>query len=142
MYSDKRPSARRARSAGFSLMDTLMATALMTVGLLGMSAGTIQLTRSAKLSDMTAAATGLATKELELLRSKPLTAAVTGSYSGGQKYANGSPGGPYLVAWVVSAKDVPTWGLKTVTVTTSWSQFGTTHQVQVSSFIRCSKTPC
>ena len=123
-------------------MDALMATTILTIGLLGMSAGTIQLTRAAKLSDMTASATGLATKQLELVRSMPLTAAVSGSYSGGYKNANGSDGGPYAVLWVVSGNDTPSWGLKTVTVTTAWSQFSQVHQVRLASFIRCSKTPC
>lgn len=121
-----------------------MATSLMSIGLLGMSAGAIELTRAAKISDMTAAATALATAQLEVIRSLPLTSAQqqTGTYSAGTKYANGVDGGPYTVGWVVSANNTPSWGLKTVTVTTSWNQNGTTRSVAIASAVRCTKTPC
>lgn len=119
-----------------------MATSLLSIGLLGLSKSTIELSRVAKWGDTAAAATGLAVEQLELVRSMPLTAAVTGTYNAGNKYANGAAGGPYSVTYVVSANNTPSWGLKTVTVTASWNQYGATRKVKVASFIRCSKTPC
>jgi hypothetical protein len=56
--------------------------------------------------------------------------------------ANGTAGGPYTVSWVVSGNDQPTWGLRTVTVTTSWNQYDQDRQAQVAALVRCSKTPC
>lgn len=116
----------------------------MGVGLLGLSASSLMLARASKASDMTAAATALTNERLELLRSMPLGSSghTSGDYSGGYVQANGASGGPYAVSWRVSANDTPTFGLKTVAVTTTWSQQGTTRQVQLSAFVRCSKTPC
>ena len=121
-----------------------MAATLLSIGLLGMSKSTLELSRTAKWGDMAAAATGLANEQLEVVRSMPLGSGGQnpGTYNGGAKYANGTPGGPYAVSWVVSANNTPSWGLKTVTVTTSWNQYGTTRFVRVASLIRCTKTPC
>jgi prepilin-type N-terminal cleavage/methylation domain-containing protein len=155
MYSDKRRSAeprrrRRRRDAGFSLVESLVAAAILGIGALGMTAGAVELSRAAKIADMTGAATALATARMEVLRSMPLGAPghATGSYSAGTMQANGTANGPYTVSWVVSAKDQPTWGLKTVTVTTSWTQYSSTsaynaaHSVRVAGLIRCSSAPC
>ena len=142
MYWAKRRSAKR--TAGFSIIEALAATALMGIGLLGLSASSVMLARGAKASDMTAAATALTVERIELLRSMPLGSAghVPGTYSGGALQANGAAGGPFNVDWVVSANDTPTWGLKTVRVTTSWTQQGTARQVRLAGLVRCSKTPC
>jgi Tfp pilus assembly protein PilV len=125
-------------------MEALAATALMGVGLLGLSASSVMLARASKTSDMTAAATALTVERIELLRSLPLDSAGhnPGSYSGGALNANGTSGGPYNVAWVVSPETAPLWGLKTITVTTSWTQQGTARQVRVAALVRCSNTPC
>jgi Tfp pilus assembly protein PilV len=132
------------RTAGFSLIEALAATALAVIGLLGMSASSVMLARASKASDMTAAATALTVERLELLRSMPLGSSghTPGTYSGGALEANGATGGPFNVAWVVSANDQPTFGLKRVTVTTSWTQQGKARQVRHAALVRCSKTPC
>ena len=61
--------------------------------------------------------------------------------------ANGTANGPYTVSWVVSGNDTcgtttSCWGLRTVTVTASWTQYNKSRQVQVGALLRCSKTPC
>ncbi len=148
MYSEKLRSAdpRRARrrQAGFSLVESLVAASILGIGALGLTAGSIELSRTAKIADMTGAATALATAQMELLRSMPLGSAGhnTSTYSGGTMQANGTANGPYGLSWVVSAKDTPTWGLKTVTVTTSWSQYNAAHSVKVAGLVRCSSAPC
>ena len=121
-----------------------MAAGLMGVGLLGLSASSIMLSRSAKSADMTAAATALTTERLELIRSMPLGAPghTPGNYNGGYYQPNGASGGPFNVSWVVSGNNTPTWGLRTVTVTTSWSQQGSAKNVRLAAFVRCSTTPC
>ena len=116
----------------------------MGVGLLGLSASSLMLARASVAADMTAAATSLTVERIELLRSLPLDSAGhnPGNYSGGSLNANGTNGGPYNVAWVVSAVDTPTFGLKTITVTTTWTQQGKAHEVHLAALVRCSKTPC
>jgi len=116
----------------------------MGIGLLGLSASSVMLARASKASDMTAAATAITVEQIELLRSLPLDSAGhnPGTYSGGSKNANGTNGGPFNVAWVVSPVDTPTFGLKTITVTTGWTQQGKARRVRVAALVRCSKTPC
>ena len=125
-------------------MEALAATALMGIGLLGMSASSVMLARGSKAADMASAATALTVERIELLRSLPLDSAGhnPGNYSGGSMNANGTNGGPFNVNWVVSAVDKPTFGLKTITVTTTWTQLGKAHEVHLAALVRCSKTPC
>ena len=127
-----------------SLVEALVTMSILSIGVLGMSASSIELGRTAKWADMSSAATSLATKQLEVIRSMPLGSPghTSGSYTAGSMQADGTASGPYTVSWVVSANDSPTWGLKTVTVTTSWTQYNTARQVQIGALVRCSKTPC
>jgi Tfp pilus assembly protein PilV len=142
MYWAKRRSAKR--TAGFSIIEALAATSLMGIGLLGLSASSLMLARAEKVADMTSAATALTVERIELLRSYPLGDAATnpGTYSGGSLNANGTNGGPFNVAWVVSPINQPAEGLKTVTVTTTWTQQNKTRSVRLAALVRCPKTPC
>ena len=117
----------------------------MTIGLLGLSASTIMLTRVAKTADSTGAATSIATKQLETLRAMPLDAVPyhrPGTYTVGSYYPNGNSGGQIAVTYVVSALDTPTFGLKTATVTATWTEMSKTHTAVVAGLIRCSTVPC
>jgi hypothetical protein len=116
----------------------------MGIGLLGLSASSVMLARASVESDMTSAATALTVERIELLRSLPLDSAGhnPGNYSGGSLNANGTSGGLFNVAWVVSPVDTPTFGLKTITVTTTWTQLGKTREVHLAALVRCSTTPC
>src|SRR3989442_13032302 len=148
MYSGRRPSAdrrRRARSRGFSLLDALAGLTFIAVSLLGLSAAAVSLTRNAKSSDSTSAATALAQQKLEQLRSMPLGAAQLGPgiyYDPANKLkADGTSGGIFDRSWTVSQKDIPRFGLKTVTVTVAWTD-SRSHSTQVASYVRCSAIPC
>jgi Tfp pilus assembly protein PilV len=130
-------------------MEALVTMSIMSVGVLGLSASAIELSRTAKWADSAAAATALATRQLESIRSRPLgsPAHAPGTYSGGTMEANGAANGPYTMEWTVSANNVcgtttNCWGLRTVTVTASWDQYGNARQVQVGGLIRCTKSDC
>jgi Tfp pilus assembly protein PilV len=126
-----------------SLVEAVVTAGLIGIGLLGLSASTLVITRAAKAADSTSAATAIAMRRLELVRSMPLGAAghTPGSYNGGTYQPNGNQGGPIAINWVVSAKDQPRAGLKTVTVTASWTD-PTAHTLQVAGFVRCPNVPC
>ena len=148
MYSGRRPSAdrrRRARSRGFSLLDALAGLTFIAVSLLGLSAASVSLTRNAKGADSTSAATALAQQKLEQLRSMPLGAAELqpGIYydPANRLKADGTSGGTFDRSWTVSQKDIPRFGLKTVTVTVAWTD-SRSHQTQVASYVRCNAAPC
>jgi Tfp pilus assembly protein PilV len=145
MCSATSRSAKRRRQGGFQLVEAVMTTALMSIGLLGLSASSILLTRVGKVADSTGAAVSFASKQLELVRSMPQDAAPShrpGTYSAGVQYPNGNTGVPITVGWVVSDRDVPVAGLKTVTATASWTELGKSRSEWVMGYVRCSTVPC
>src|SRR2546426_5262476 len=113
------PGARRIGfkrgpgTAGFSLIEALVATVFLGVALLGLASSAISLTRNEKSADSTSAAHGLVTQKLEQLRSLPLDAIASGNYTDGANplRADGTTGGMFTRTWTVSAKDTPTPGL-------------------------------
>jgi Tfp pilus assembly protein PilV len=137
---------RRRAQRGISLLEALAATGFLGIALLGFAANSISLTRSAKTADSTSAAHALAQQELERLRSMPLGAAalIPGTYQDANNplTADGLAGGTFERAWVVSGNDVPTWGLKTVTVTVQWTDPTATHATRIAAYVRCSTIPC
>jgi Tfp pilus assembly protein PilV len=149
MYWEKRRSAKRScgrrRERGVSLVEALAAAGFLGVALLGLAANAVSTTRSAKTSDSVAAAHALAVQKLEQLRSMPLGAAglTTGQYydEANPLQADGTTGGVYSRGWTVSQKDVPGYGLKTVTVTIAWHD-SRAHSTSVAAYVRCSAIPC
>jgi Tfp pilus assembly protein PilV len=143
MSSVKRRSTDARR--GFSLLEALAATTLVSGALLGLGIGAISLTRNAKSADNTSAATALAIEKLEQLRSMPLGAPAfaPGIYydAGNPMHADGTFGGTYNRRWAVSQKNTPRMGLQTVTVTVWWRD-SRTHDTSVAAYVRCSKIPC
>ena len=145
MCSARPRSARRA-ARGFSLLEAVAATAFLAVALMAFAANTIWLTRDEKSADSTSAAHALAQQKLEQLRSTPLGAAAVAPnplYIDPMNplRADGTTGGTFTRKWTVSNNDQPTFGLRTVTVTVSWtdSRF---HKTTLAAYIRCSTIPC
>ncbi len=145
MCSDDRKSTRPRGTRGFSLIEALGATALVGGALLGLAMGAINVSRSAKSADSTSAATALAIEKLEQLRSMPLDAAAFGPGiyfdPSNPLTADGVMGGIYRRRWVVSPKDTPRFGVKTVTVTVAWRDTND-HDTSVAAYVRCSTVPC
>ena len=122
-----------------------MTASLLGIGLLGLSASSLVVTRTAKNADSSSAATSLVTKELELVRSMPLDANPghrPGTYTIGSFYPNGNQGGPMSINYVVSAMDTPRLGLKTVTVEATWVDAKGNHSLKQGGYVRCSTIPC
>lgn len=138
------PGARRA-SAGFGLIEALVAASILAFAMLAFQASAITLTRGAKEADSTSAATALAQERLELLRSLPLghAAHTPGSYADASNpvTADGQPNGRYNVTWTVSNRDVPDFGLKTIMVTVAWND-PRPRSMQLGAFVRCTLVPC
>jgi Tfp pilus assembly protein PilV len=139
------PRGIRRRSAGFGLIEVLVTIGFAGLVLLGFAANTIAVARHGTTSRNAAAATALAQQQLEALRVLPLDdAGVTpGTYvdAGNPMTADGDPDGIFERSWVVSAPDTPAMGLKTVTVTVEWTDYGA-HQTSVGAYVRCSTVPC
>jgi len=146
MARSARSTTRRPRrEGGFSLLEALVAASFLGFALLAFNAASLTLTRGTKTADSTSAANAIAQQRLELMRSMPLghPSHTSGSYTGANNpmTADGQPGGIFNESWVVSAPDVPDFGLKTVVVTVTWND-PLAHQTQLAGFVRCSEVPC
>ena len=127
------------------MLEALAATSFLAVGLLGLMASTVTVTRTTKTSDGLAAANALAVQKLEQLRSMPLGAAqhASGNYADASNplRADGTAGGVYTRTWTVSANNTPTFGVKTVIVTVAW-QDSRAHTTRIAAYVRCQTIPC
>jgi Tfp pilus assembly protein PilV len=139
--------SRRARRqcGGFGLVEALVTVGFASIVLLGFAASTISVARNSTTTRNAAAATALAQQQVEALRVLPLDAAgvTPGTYvdAGNPMTADGDPNGIFERTWAVSAPDTPTIGLKTITVTVAWTDYGA-HQTSVGAYVRCSTVPC
>ena len=144
MCSARPRSARRA-ARGFSLLEAVAATSFLALALMAFAANTITLTHNEKSADSTSAAHALAQQKLEQLRSTPLGAAqvAPGNYTdpGNPLRADGTAGGTFTRRWTVSGNDAPTFGVRTVTVTVSWTDTRA-HTTTLAAYVRCSTIPC
>ena len=140
-----RPRSARRSARGFSLLEAVAATAFLAVALMAFAANTIWLTHDEKTADSTSAAHALAQQQLEQLRSMPLGAVevATGAYTdpANPLGADGTAGGTFTRTWTVSANNLPTFGLRTVTVRVSWRDTRQ-HITALAAYIRCSTIPC
>jgi type II secretory pathway pseudopilin PulG len=138
------PGGRRA-SAGFGLIEALVAAGILGFAMLAFQASTITLTRGEKEADSTAVATALAQQRLELLRSLPLgdPRHTPGTYADPSNplTADGQPNGRYTVTWQVSNRDVPDFGLKTILVNVAWND-PRPRTMRLGAFVRCTLVPC
>ena len=115
------------------------------MALLAFANNSVSVTRTAKGADDTSAAHGLAQQKLEQLRSMPLGSVSLnpGNYvdAGNPMRADGTANGLFTRRWTVSGNNVPTFGLRTVTVTVSWNDYRA-HATTVAAYVRCSVIPC
>ena len=138
------PSARPAASsstdrrrglgqAGFSLVEAVAAAGLLGIISLGFAIGADRAVRFNVYSRSLTAATTLAHDKVEELASKVSTDALltAGNHTeAGPIGPDGTAGGLYTRSWVVT-NNVPATGLKTVTVTVSWSILSEPHSINL-----------
>lgn len=99
------PEKRRpAGRAGFSLVEVIVALMVLSVGLLGLAAGTGWMIRTAHFG------------ELETKRSAALQSAVEEVRASGDPQSGAGTFGDYTVEWVVSSSDVLTAGVRFIVV--------------------------
>jgi type IV pilus assembly protein PilV len=120
----RRPRARR--SAGFTLVEVIVAIVLLGVGLMGLAALSTTVTRANVQSSSLTTATALAQERAERLRTEDYDALASGNDS--RVVDNVT----YTRSWVVTADD-PEPGLKTVAIAVSWTTRGTTHTTRLTT---------
>lgn len=136
----------RKRQRGFSLLEALVASSILAVPFLAFTMVSIALARGTKTADSLSAATALAQETIEQVRSQPLgtvsqNTAGTLNDASNPIRADGTAGGIFTRSWTISNRDIPTFGLRTLTVTVSWND-PLPHSMQLASYLRCSTVPC
>lgn len=119
-------------SKGFTLIEVLIAIAILAVGLLGMATLAGSIISYNQLAQHITTATALAQDKIEELRGSPYDAVAEGTESNID--ASGGAGGMYNRNTEVD-EDVAFQNTKTVEVTVSWIWKGNTHNVVLKTII-------
>jgi Tfp pilus assembly protein PilV len=133
-------STRRRRlvalgsEAGFSLIEAVVAAGLLAIISLGFALGADRAVRFNVYSRSLTTANTLAQAKVEELAGKVSTDAqlTVGNHTDASNplKADGTSGGIYTRTWVVT-NDVPTTGIRTVTITVNWSILAEAHSINL-----------
>jgi len=119
---------------GFSLVEAMVAAALLSIISLGAALGADRAVRQNVYSRSLAAATTLAHDKIEQLQSKVSTDAQLTSVNhvddANPLNPDGTTGGLYTRAWTVT-NNMPANGLKTVQVTVTWTMYSESRTVSL-----------
>lgn len=129
-------------------MEAVTATGMLSLVVLGFVTNSISLTHNEKTADSANASAALALQKLEDLRSKAIGAPDTNVPGAFDDPANPlradgttAAGGIFTRRWTVSAANVPTNGVRTLTVTVDWSDVRS-HRTTLAAYVRCPTIPC
>jgi type IV pilus modification protein PilV len=109
--TSERSTIKIKSNDGFTILEVLIALAILGIGILGVAAmqiGAVNGNANARKSTELA---NLATAQVEALMHEPYD-----TIAGGNRNQ-----GPYNIQWAVSGPDVPIDNTRTVTVTASWN---------------------
>jgi prepilin-type N-terminal cleavage/methylation domain-containing protein len=121
---------RRMRSsAGFTLVEVLVAIGILSFGMLGLAVGAISITKANKTAQFHTMATNMAQDKLEQIKATTIAnvAACASSCETAPTYL----GVTFTRTWTVTA-NTPAAGLTQITVTVNWTDY-TSHSVAVTS---------
>jgi type IV pilus assembly protein PilV len=131
--------ARRKRGVGilrngrgFTLIEIMVAVALLVIGILGLIATATSVIQGNAISRQMTTAMALAQERMEILKRLSYTASdlTSGSHT--------DPGNPlstiYTRSWTV-ADNSPAANMKTVQVTVAWTRKGSNHSVNLQTII-------
>jgi type IV pilus assembly protein PilV len=124
------------RSDGFTLTEVLIAVVILSVGLLGLSAMTIAMTKSLAFGNRLTTATALAQKKLEEIKNANYTSVISDDYP--LEDYNTITGYPQFRRSVTIIIDSPVSNTKTVVVTTAWKRdiAGAPYNVTLKTVIK------
>lgn len=107
---------------GFSLVDVMIGMAILMIAIASAYQASIQSSLITASNRSLSAAVALSEAKLEELRNAPFSEVIDGA-DASPIDALGAAGGNYSRSWSV-ADNTPETGMKTVTVTVSWNQWG------------------
>ena len=122
------PMGRSAPCGGFTLVEVLVAVAILAVILLGLAASATSVVRANRTSYFNTIAANLAQDKLEELRAKTPADVIPGGPVVDTVY-----GAAFTRSWTVAA-DSPMNGLKRVEITVAWTDY-VPHSLIVSAVV-------
>ena len=126
--------ARASRQRGFTMVELLIAMAILSIGMLAAVSMQFSTARNNTSGNVFTQANMLAMSQLEILKNLDLSQLIPGAYNDPAPIdENGQPGGIYSRSWTIT--DIGT-GARALTVIVQWNRKGRTDRVEVSSNTR------
>jgi prepilin-type N-terminal cleavage/methylation domain-containing protein len=124
------------KHGGFTLTEVLIAVVILSVGLLGLSAMTVAMTKSLAFGNRLTTATALAQKKLEEIKNTSYTNVTSANYA--LEDYNTIAGYPQFSRSVTITTDSPLVNTKTILVTTTWKRetTGTPYHVTLTTIVK------
>lgn len=110
---------------GFTLIEVLVAIAMISVGVLGLAANTISVTQGNRISASTTIAINLAQGKIEEIKAQ--------SSFANETVTDSPRGAIFTRTWVIS--DSPEANLKQIEVTVSWTEYGVSRSVALNTYV-------
>lgn len=119
---------KKQREAGFTLIEVLVAVAIIAIGVLALAANTISVTQGNRVSANYTIAVNLAQEKMEEVRAQS-------SFTNGTATdtSTGSTGVPFTRTRVIG--DSSETNLKQIDVTVSWTEYGVSRSVALSTYV-------
>jgi len=122
------------KQVGFTIIEVLVAIVVLVVGLLAIANNTISVTRGNRISATYTTAINLAQKKMEEIKAQSSFSNVTNIPDPNNPItATGASGGIFTRTWSISNSTES--DLKQVDVTASWTEYGVTRTVRLSTYV-------
>ena len=126
--------ARASRQSGFTMVELLIAMAILSIGMLAAVSMQFSTARNNTSGNVYSQANMLAMSQLEILKNFDVSQLIPGAYNDPSPIdEHGLPGGIYSRSWTIT--DIGT-GARALTVIVQWNRKGRTDRVEVSSNTR------
>jgi prepilin-type N-terminal cleavage/methylation domain-containing protein len=140
MKTDQKNFTLTDNNKGFTLIETLIAMAIFSIGILAVGSMQIWSVRNTTTGNITTQATQLARAQMEELKSQNISTLTDGHYEDPNNFvdANGNAGGIYTRFWDIDTPGVcsVSGSCRRITVTVRWSRLGQNRSVVLTSITR------
>lgn len=137
MTANTRHSKLIKNQDGLSLIETLIALAIFSIGILGVAQLQLWNVRNNTTGNITTQATMLARAQLEVLKNtEDVTTLTSGADANNPINPDGTAGGIYTRSWVVTGAGVGGLAARQIEVTVSWNRRGQNRNVVLTTITK------